>query len=105
MYDDCGGGGGGVYVAVATPPSSGRPQFAPPAPVPNYLVHAILTTLCCCLPFGVVAVIFAAQVNSKLAAGDVAGAQAASRSARNWSLVAFIAGILSAAGFALVSFL
>ena len=46
--------------------------------IPNYLVQAILVTLFCCLPFGVVAIIQAAQVNSKLQAGDVAGARISS---------------------------
>jgi hypothetical protein len=88
-------------------PSCGTPvqQFTAAAPVPNYLVHSILVTLCCCLPLGVVALVYSAQVNSKLAAGDIAGAEAASRSARTWVIVALIAGILSAAGFALVQYL
>ena len=38
-----------------------------PISVPNYLVQAILTTIFCCLPFGIVAIVFAAQVNGKLA--------------------------------------
>ena len=42
--------------------------------VPNHLVWAILSTLFCCLPLGIVSIVFAAQVNGKLAAGDVAGA-------------------------------
>jgi hypothetical protein len=75
------------------------------APIPNYLVQSILVTICCCMPFGIVALVFAAQVNSKLAAGDVAGAQAASASARTWCIVTVIAGIVTGAGAALLSLL
>jgi ABC-type arginine/histidine transport system permease subunit len=62
--------------------------------IPNYLVQSILVTLCCCLPFGIVAIIFAAQVNSKLAAGDVAGAREASGNAKRWCWIAFGVGIV-----------
>lgn len=61
--------------------------------VPNYLVQAILTTLCCCLPFGIVAIVYAAQVNGKVAAGDMAGALATSKNAKTWCWVAFGCGI------------
>src|SRR5262249_40218583 len=40
------------------------------APPPNYLVPSILVTLCCCLIGGIIAIVHAAQVNSKWAAGD-----------------------------------
>ena len=79
------------------------PHFPPTPNVPNYLIHSILATLCCCLPFGVVALVYASQVNTKLAAGDVAGAEASSRSARTWVIVAVIAGIVTSAGFAALS--
>lgn len=72
------------------------PHFPAPPKVPNYLIHSILATLCCCLPFGIVALVYAAQVNTKLAAGDVAGAEASSKSAKTWVIVAFLAGVLSA---------
>ena len=39
--------------------------------VPNNLVWAILSTLFCCLPAGIVSIVYAAQVNGKLAAGDI----------------------------------
>ena len=57
--------------------------------MPNYLVWAILATLFCCLPFGIAAIVYAAQVNGKLAAGDYAGAVEYSRKAKKWCWVAF----------------
>jgi hypothetical protein len=78
-------------------------SFLPVPAIPNHLVSAVLVTLCCCLPFGIVALVFAAQVNSKIGAGDIAGAQAASNSARTWVLVAFISGLLTFGGAALFS--
>lgn len=70
------------------------PAGAPPREhVPNYLVPAILTTLFCCLPFGIVAIVFAAQVNGKLQAGDYAGARAASGNAKMWSWISLGLGL------------
>ncbi len=57
--------------------------------VPNYLVWAILATLCCCLPAGIVAIVYAAQVDGKLAGGDYHGAVAASDNAKMWSWISF----------------
>ncbi|MDS3859624.1 CD225/dispanin family protein [Thermosynechococcaceae cyanobacterium BACA0444] len=62
-------------------------------PVPNYLVPAILSTVCCCIPFGIVAIVYASQVNTKLAAGDRTGAIAASEKAKLWSWIAFGSGL------------
>ncbi len=72
-----------------------RVRRLPPRPqVNNYLVPAVLSAFCCCLPLGVVAIIYAAQVNSKLTAGDIEGAQAASKNAKMWSWIALGAGAL-----------
>src|ERR1700685_693933 len=46
---------------------------APTVYVPNYLVFAILSTVLCCLPAGIPAIVYAAQVNGRLQAGDIAG--------------------------------
>ncbi len=100
---------GTAHAAGATVcPSCGRaiPYFPAPPPIQNHLGFAIFTTLCCCLPLGIVSLIFAAQVNSKLAAGDVAGAQSSAQTARTWAFIAFITGLLTfGAGGALVTFL
>ena len=65
-------------------------------PPQNYLVWAILTTIFCCLPFGIVSIVFAAQVNSKWAAGDVAGANASAANAKKWAIVSAVVGIVGA---------
>jgi hypothetical protein len=59
----------------------------PPVAVENYLVFAILATVLCCLPAGIPAIVYAAQVNGKLQVGDVAGAQLASKNAKMWCLI------------------
>lgn len=61
---------------------------------PNYLVWAILATLFCCLPSGIVAIIYAAQVNSKYQGGDYAGAVDASNKAKLWSWISFGVGFI-----------
>ena len=97
-YGGSGQGGSGQsgygapgYGGSGQPAPWDRPMGPPP---PNYLVYAILTTLLCCMPLGIASIVFAAQVSSKWAAGDVAGAQRASRLARQlafWSAgVAFV---------------
>lgn len=75
--------------------SSYRHGPAPGAPlVPNHLVWAVLTTIFCCLPLGVVAIVKAVEVNSKLAAGDIAGARGASATAKTLVISAAIVGAI-----------
>lgn len=64
-----------------------------PTSVPNYLVPAIISLLCC-WPLAIVAIIFAAQVNGKVAAGDIQGAMDASKKAKLFSFIAIGIGIL-----------
>lgn len=71
-----------------------EPQPEPTEQVPNYLVYAILCTICCCMPFGIVAIIYAAQVNSKISAGDISAARDASDKARTWCIVGFVTGLV-----------
>lgn len=64
--------------------------------IPTYLVWAILVTLFCFLPTGIVAIVFASQVSSKLQAGDVPGATDASNKAKMWTIISAVAGVLLA---------
>lgn len=93
-----GGYGGSGY---GQPAPWNQPMGPPP---PNYLAYAILTTILCCMPLGIVSIVFSTQVASKWAAGDVWGAQRASRLARQfafWSAVAafVLAGLYGVIGF------
>jgi hypothetical protein len=74
----------------STPSSSGAS-----ANIPNYLIPAILSTVFCCLPAGVVSIIFATQVNSKIATGDITGATEASGKAKMFMFVAVGLGLLT----------
>ncbi|MFW6108779.1 MAG: CD225/dispanin family protein [bacterium] len=56
---------------------------------PNYLVPAVLCTIFCCVPFGIAAVVHAAQATSNAAAGDLAAAHYAAEKARMWCWIAF----------------
>ena len=80
--------GGATLPPPPTPAMQPRPQIS------TYLVPAILTTIFCCLPFGIAAIVFAAQVNTKLAAGDIAGAQESARKAKMWCWLSFGGGLL-----------
>ena len=83
---------GGCGNAMRTTP--GAPGNIPTrSDIPNYLVQAILVTIFCCMPTGIVSIVYAAQVNGKLAAGDIRGAEAASNNARTWAWVSFGIGL------------
>ncbi|MGH9578070.1 MAG: CD225/dispanin family protein [Terriglobales bacterium] len=84
----------GAAAAPGAPsPAPGAPPTAKPQ-INNYLIPAIVVTLCCCLPGGIVAIVYAAQVNSKLQAGDIAGAQAASNNAKLWCMISAGVGLV-----------
>jgi Na+-driven multidrug efflux pump len=66
-------------------------------PTPDIATHfalAILTTVLCCLPVGAIALAQASKVKSKLAQGDYAGAQEASRKAKLYSIVGIVTGAI-----------
>ena len=80
----------------AQPPQqfAGPPTHQPGEQLPNYLVHSILATVLCCLPAGIVGIVYASQVNGKLAAGDYAGAKKSSDQAKLWCIISVAAAFL-----------
>jgi Interferon-induced transmembrane protein len=77
-----------------TPPTS--PASAA-SPVPNNLILAIVASvlsLLCCLPHGVISLIFALQVNKKAEAGDLEGAANAAKQAKMWAWISIIVAVI-----------
>ena len=66
-------------------------NIMPPKP-DNYLVWAILSTICCCLPFGIVSIVYAAKVNSLYMAQQYDLAENASQNAKKWAIIAAVSG-------------
>jgi hypothetical protein len=68
------------------------------SPVGNSLALAIVATVVsvifCCLPHGVVSLIFALQVDKKAKAGDMVGAINAAKQAKMWAIISLAISIV-----------
>ncbi len=72
------------------------PQQVPPGNKPDsFLVWSILCTLCCCLPFGIVSIVYASKVDGLWASGQYLEAERAAQSARTWFWWGFGLGLAS----------
>ena len=93
--------------AMAVPADTARPRavirqqgygapggYGAPPSVPNYLIWSILSTLFCCLPAGIVAIVYASQVDGKLRSGDYEGAVQSSNNAKTWTMVSAGLGLV-----------
>ncbi len=59
----------------------------------TWLVESILVTLFCCLPFGIVGIIQASNVNTLFAQGHYDKAMEASQKAGKWTKIGFFCGL------------
>ena len=97
---------------VAEPAVTGQPVEAQPAPAqqpqinyqqppttepcpPTNLVWAIITTVLCCIPSGIVAIFYALKVSNKYREGDIEGAKRASETGAWWCIASIILGIIA----------
>ncbi len=53
----------------------------------NYLALAIISTILCCLPAGIVSIVYSTKVNSLYDDGKYEEAQKASNNAKTWGIV------------------
>lgn len=70
----------------------------PPRPE-SHLAWAILVTVFCCLPCGIVAIVRASTVESRYRSGEYAAAAGASESAYTWCLWGTILGLISGGSY------
>ena len=63
-----------------------------------YIIFSILVTLCCCLPLGIVSIVYASKINSLQNAGDYEGAKAAAKKAKIFMIVGAVGGLIASVG-------
>ena len=83
---------GNIY---APPAAGGYSPAMHNRPMPsNNLVWSILCTVLCCIPFGIVAIVYSCKVEGLYLRGDYNGAVSAANTARTWCLVSVGLGLL-----------
>ena len=70
-----------------------EPLIDEPCPSTN-LVWAIVATVLCCVPFGIVAIVYANKVTKLYKAGDLYGAKSASETSMWWTIAAIVVGVV-----------
>ncbi|MDR3134228.1 MAG: CD225/dispanin family protein [Prevotellaceae bacterium] len=86
----------GREIPSETTPS---PAYTPPQHSPNpnmpetYLWQSIVVTILCCLPLGIPAIVYAAQVEKYYLQGNIDAANRASRNAKNFCIASLVSGL------------
>jgi hypothetical protein len=87
------------------PPVAAYQSPLPMAPPKNWLIESILVTIFCCLPLGIVGIIFATKVDTFWKTGQYDAAVKASQDAGRWvKLGAIIGAVVIVLYFILVFF-
>ena len=77
----------------SAPPLPSGPSAPPTYQIPTYLAQSILVTLCCCLPVGIPAIVYASRIDNLMRMGQYTEAQECSRKAKMWCWISFGIGI------------
>lgn len=77
-----------TFCASCGKPLTSQPEEKPTQNTcpPSYLVWSILTTILCCLPFGIISIVFANKVEKLWYMGQYKEAQNASEKAKIWAI-------------------
>lgn len=67
---------------------------APQQPMPRtYLALSIIVAILCCIPFGIVAIVYSSKVEPAWRRGDLTGAQRYSENAELWIIASVVIGL------------
>lgn len=78
---------------IVNPQSANQQTNAPQMPKPdNNLVLAIICTVCCCLPLGIVGIVKASKVNGLYMSGMYDLAVKEAQEAKKWSIIGIAVG-------------
>lgn len=85
---------GGTYSAASASAAPADRSVPPNKKIEDHLIKSIIATVCCCIPFGIVGIVYAARVEALLRKGNRAAAEDAGRKAGLWSNLAIGEGIV-----------
>jgi hypothetical protein len=88
------------------PPPYGAPQggYPPPAQQPDSnLVWGILCAVLCCLPLGIVSIVYASKVSGLWTQGRYAEAQTAADNAKKWAIWGAVTGVIVGIIYAIIA--
>lgn len=71
----------------------------------NFLVWSILSTILCCLPLGIVAIIYSTKVDALWNSGDKNGAIDAAKKAKTFCLISLGVGLFAYIIFFIIGFI
>lgn len=89
---------------AGTPPPPPGGMHQRPYKPDNYLILSILCTLFCCLPLGIVSIVYSSKVDNLYYNQDYAGAERASRQARNWCIASVVVNVVAVALYFILFF-
>ncbi len=85
------------WVPAASVAEFGFRNFTQLPPCPDtYFAWSIVLMLLCCLPAGIVAIVYSSSVESRYSRGDYEGALKASNNAKIWCIISFVLGLIGA---------
>ncbi len=99
-----------LYFQAAPPPPPAAETTMPPRPAAqgisqptaqkpdSLLIWSILSTVLCCLPLGIVAIVYSTKVDSLWAQGAYQEAEQAAKNAKTWCILSAVLGVITGIG-------